>query len=101
MIVNRANAYKLGGNAEVARDILEKEDWSATSLAFKISVAAVLGDEARALQLMSVIGSSGAVDVVDYREWPVFEELRKSRAFKDKFAEIFGVPVVAEPEANA
>ncbi len=92
MIVNRANAYKLSGHPAESLKILDAEDWSATGIQFKISVAAIREDVEEVVKMMEVVGPNGSVSKDSYLSWPVFENVRKSEAFKAKFESIFGVP---------
>jgi hypothetical protein len=95
LVVNRAQTYKWTGEDEKSRAILDAEDWSATSLKFKLACAVLRDDHAVALQLMSQIGTDGEMNKHFYREWPLFKEIRKSREFAAKFEEVFGEPYTA------
>ena len=45
MVVNYANAVKLGGNKDAAIEILDKEDWSATNDKYRICVLSDAGKQ--------------------------------------------------------
>lgn len=95
LIVNRALAYKWGGDEKTARQIVEGEDWSDTSDKFKLAEAVLLDDYPKALAIMKAIGNreDGSPDIDDYRTWPLFKELRKTPEFIKLFEEIFGEPL--------
>lgn len=96
MVVNLANARRLLGKKDEAKKILDKEDWTATSLNFQICVAAVREDITELCKLMKKDGRAGTIGAQDYREWPVFREVRKDSAFKSTFEEVFGLPLVVD-----
>jgi hypothetical protein len=91
-LVNHANALKLSGHEEKALKVLEKEDWSACSDAFRCCVAAVKGDLEAVVQHMEAINQSNAIRSIDYQEWPVFYHVRESKTFIDCYESIFGEP---------
>jgi len=91
-IINRAQAYKWSNDNGRALQILDAEDWSATSDAFRLSEAVLRENYEQALAMMRRIGASGDVDKGHYREWPVFREFRKTDEFAETFKEIFGEP---------
>jgi hypothetical protein len=95
LVVNRAQAYKWTGEDEKSKTILAAEDWSATSMKFKLALAVLRDDHEVVLQLMSQIGSDGEMNKHFYREWPLFREIRKSKEFGAKFEEVFGEPFTA------
>ncbi|WP_152613353.1 hypothetical protein [Inquilinus limosus] len=99
MIVNLANAKKLSGDQKSAIDILDGEDWSASSNKFKICVAAVRGDDAEAIRLVPIVGKELRVE--DYQKWPVFRELRKNREFVSSVEGFFGMPMFGSESAIA
>lgn len=89
MAVNFANAIKLGGDKKRALTELAKYDWSATNIAFEISVAAVKDDAAQVAKLMSKAVKSGEINEASLRIWPAFKTVRSEKIFQDKFKEIF------------
>jgi hypothetical protein len=95
MIVNLANAFRLQGNKEKARSILDKEDWSAADDKFNICVSAVREDVDALIRYMKKLGANGELTIEDFRTWPVFLKLRKNKAFAETFKEIFGVELIA------
>lgn len=89
-VVNRAQAYKWVGNTEKATEIVESEDWSDTSIEFKLAQAVLKDDFVGATNLMEKIGSNGYPSKTDYKEWPLFKEFRKSEEFLKTYQELFG-----------
>lgn len=100
MVVNQALAYKWSGNDKRAREIIAGEDWSATSGRFRLAEAVILENYKQAYDIMQEIGKNYLeVGLYDYREWPLFKEIRKENKFLELFEEIFGEPYIkVEPE---
>jgi hypothetical protein len=90
-IINAAIAYKFSGDNLVAKQILDKEDWSASDNVFKLCVA-ILKDEFKiAPDLMKKIGTNNVwLDKQSYVDWPVFKEFRSSGYFLKAYKEVFG-----------
>jgi hypothetical protein len=88
-IVNRAQAYKWSGNPRKANEILHTEDWTATSDIFRLCNAALQDDFSKASELMRKVGP-GKDHKVNYKDWPIFKEFRKSTEFSLTYEEIFG-----------
>jgi hypothetical protein len=84
-IINAAIAYKFSGDNLVAKQILDKEDWSASDNVFKLCVA-ILKDEFKiAPDLMKKIGTNNVwLDKQSYVDWPVFKEFRSSGYFENR-----------------
>lgn len=95
MIVNLANAVRLMGENERAVQILDNEDWSATGPDFRICVAAVREDTTTVCRLMREGGERGPLTAEQYREWPVFRDMRRHPEFRETFKEIFGQEVLS------
>jgi len=95
MVVNRAQAYKWGGDHDAATKIVNAEDWSAKGLKFKLAQAVLLDNIEAAIELMRQIGAGGEIDKHFYRDWPLFKEIRKSKEFAATFEELFGEPLNA------
>ncbi|MFC2968608.1 hypothetical protein [Acidimangrovimonas pyrenivorans] len=94
MIVNLANAAKLGGDSEKAARIIGKVDWSASSPDFQICVAAVEGKVDSVCELMRNLGAKGAISASDFRDWPVFHSVRNKPEFSATFEEVFAEPLL-------
>lgn len=91
-VVNRAQAYKWLGVADEARKIMDAEDWTASSDDFRMADLVLRDKFEDAGELMRKIGGSGDVSRMDYANWPLFREFRKSNEFADAFREVFGEP---------
>ncbi|MEO8050539.1 MAG: hypothetical protein ABI833_09010 [Acidobacteriota bacterium] len=92
-VVNRVQAYKWSGEPERAREILDKEDFSALSDVFKLAEAVLRDDFKRASDLVKRIGRTNTMTLGMYREWPLFRELRKQPEFEMVIFEVFGEPL--------
>jgi hypothetical protein len=93
LVVNRCQAYKWGGRSEMARRILEVEDWSAAADKFKLAEAVLHDDFAKAALLMAKLGAdSKDVQKGDYREWPLFREFRRSAEFLSTYEQLYAEP---------
>jgi hypothetical protein len=97
-IINRAQAYKWVGEDETTRKIVNGADWSASSDKFKLGVAVLLDDFDQADYWVRKIGSQGDVRMIDYREWPLFREYRKTEGFLKAFEEVFNEPFYSEKD---
>jgi hypothetical protein len=95
MVVNYANAIKLGGNKERAEEELAKFDWSASNTAFQISVAAVKDDIKAVIRQLPDAVKSGEINEYMLRVWPVFKKMRGDKTFQDKFKEIFNRDLIS------
>lgn len=95
MIVNYANAIKLGGDHTKAEAILASHDWSATNAAFQICVAAIKDDFNAVVKQMESAVRSGEVAEEEFRSWPVFKKARGEKIFQDEFKKIFGRDLIS------
>jgi hypothetical protein len=93
LVVNRVQAYKWSGESLRARQILDREDFSALDERFKLAEAVLRDDFPRAINLVRSIGRSGAGTLGTYRAWPLYQELRKQAEFQAVIAEVFGEPL--------
>jgi hypothetical protein len=93
MIVNRALAYKWSGNNNKALEIIKSEDWTATSIRFRLAEAVILENYKNAYEIMKEIGSNSAeVSTEKYRGWPLFKQIKKESSFIKLFEKIFNEP---------
>lgn len=88
-IVNGSLSKYLQDKKEEAKKILDKKDWSASSDDFKLAYAVLSDDFERAYEIMIKIGDNGEVDISDYKQWPLFNKIRKEEKFKETFKSIF------------
>lgn len=98
MVVNYSNAIKLGGDKEKAKEILEKEDWTACSMDFKICIFAINDDVDGLVSIMEEVVSRKDIDKQSFRTWPVFKTMREKKEFCDKFEQIFGEKIASPKE---
>lgn len=101
MIINRANALKLGGEKDKALSVIDNEDWSASTDNYKICVAAIRDDIPAVIDLMHKVVVSGLLSTVEMREWPVFEKARADERFVEAFETIFGEKLLSDKETTA
>jgi len=101
MIVNYANAVKLGGDKSGAERILDSEDWSAAKDVYKLCVAAVKDDVDRVISMMETTVRSGELEVSEIRDWPVFEKMRSDLRFVDAFEKAFGEKLILDKETKS
>ena len=93
MIVNKALANKWSGDDKKAKSLIELEDWSATRARFRLAEAVILDNFEEAYEIMKEIDiNHKEVEKNNYREWPLFKEIKKEPRFLELFQEIFGEP---------
>jgi hypothetical protein len=88
-IINGALSKYLQEKKEESKQILDKKDWSASSDDFKLAYAVLTDDFERVYEIMTKIGDNGEVDKSDYKQWPLFNMIRKEEKFKETFHIIF------------
>ena len=98
LLVNRAQAYKWSGDTEGMNAVLAREDFSALNDIFRLSSAVLRDDFTTALDLVTRIGRHGSVTIGDYREWPLFRELRNQPRFEEVILDVFGEPLKVATE---
>jgi hypothetical protein len=92
-VINRAQAYKWSGNEQRVQEILDAEDFTALQDKFQLAAAVLLNDFSRALRLVESMGDSRRNAASEYREWPLYRELRKRSDFAELFRKLFGQPL--------
>lgn len=88
-IINGALSKYLQKKKDESKGILDTKDWSASSDDFKLAYAVLTDDFERAYEIMLKIGDSGEVDKTDYKQWPLFNIIRKEQKFKETYNIIF------------
>lgn len=88
-IINGSLSKYLQDKKEEARQLLDKKDWSSSSDDFKLAYAVLIDDFERAYEIMIKIGDNGEVDSSDYKQWPLFNKIRKEEKFKETYKNIF------------
>lgn len=98
IVVNLASAHMhMKENGEAER-VLNKEDWSATSDDFQISVAALRKDVKEVNRILPMIKAAGRLDADEFRTWPVFNFIKDDQEFLDEFKRVYGESlIVTEP----
>ncbi|AJH14822.1 hypothetical protein [Myroides profundi] len=87
--VNKALSKYLQDKTDIAREIIDSKDWSASSDDFKLAHLILMKKNDEAYLLMKKIGKNGEVNKDHYKIWPLFYKLRKEERFKEVFREIF------------
>lgn len=93
MVVNLANAAKLGGHKDRCNKALSAHDWSATSYQFQICVAAVKNDFPEVVRLMCMGADVLELSSSQFRDWPVFKDARTNAEVQKTFEQTFGEPL--------
>jgi hypothetical protein len=101
MVVNFANCKKLMGHREKSDEVLEKEDWTAADIDFQVCVAAVKGDADKVVSLINRAHKAGMLSADDFKDWPVFEEVRKDKRFIAEFERVFNMSYFTDKEVKA
>lgn len=94
MIVNLANAVKLAGSIDQAKQILDSNDWSATSPQFRLCVAAVKDDFEEVCNILKMGPSSTDVTASDFRDWPVFRTCHDVDSVIKVFVDVYKEPLI-------
>lgn len=90
-IVNHCIALRFSDKASECEGLLNREDWSAAALDFKLAVAVLREDFQEAALLMNQIGKKGSLVVQNsYHVWPLFREFRRSEHFTRAYHDVFG-----------
>lgn len=108
MVVNLANALKLGGNVVESHSVLDREDWSASTARFKVCVAAVKDDFSKVCELIALGPAITEISASDFRDWPAFKTSRKQDEVAEVFQKVYGEPLIKltkieliDPNANS
>ncbi|AFZ15590.1 hypothetical protein Cri9333_4823 (plasmid) [Crinalium epipsammum PCC 9333] len=89
-ILNKAQILKWIGDEKQCSKLLMEQDWSACSDEFQLGKAVLLNKFEEACKIMKNIGSnSEKLSIIQYREWPIFKEFRKTEQFLKVYQEIF------------
>lgn len=90
ILLNFAQAYKWAGHADKCKELLDKEDctvWKDELLIPKLTLENRF-DEVY-VKMRSVGSGSEILTPENYRQWPIFKEIRKEPEFAKVFQEIF------------
>ena len=91
--INRVQAHKWSGDHGTATALLDKEDFSALGFQYQLAEAVLRDNFARAYSIIEQMGKAGPLTLGDYREWPLFQEIRKETKFDEAILRIFGEPL--------
>jgi hypothetical protein len=100
LVVNRAQAYKWSGAKEKCTQILDAEDWSASSDKFRLAVAVLREDYSSAAELTEKTAKSEEMHPAHFKDWPLFREFRKTEHFLRAFEKGFGKPFALDEVAT-
>lgn len=81
-------------NKDDYRQLIEREDWSASSIDFIICKSAVLDDVDCILENMDEAVSTNKLGKSQFRDWPVFRSIKENEKFAEKYKSVFGEPLV-------
>lgn len=91
IILNLAQALKWDGQVEECMKLLNEQDCTAWKIELLIPKYALVGAFEEAYEKMIELGNKNKVlTAAAYREWPIFQEIRKEDKFSITFTEIFG-----------
>lgn len=93
--INKALAYYLSNKKQDCVKVLDKHDWSATNDKFKLAIEILKENYKESLEIMKSIGNKNEhLNEEAYRDWPLFNDIRKTEEFKQTYKEIFGEELV-------
>lgn len=88
--INKALILKMERKEVEVKKIISSQDWSNLQDEFKLAKAVIVDDKDNALLLMKKIGkNSDLFRKSDYREFPLFYKISKSKKFREMFKVIF------------
>lgn len=76
MVLNLAQAYLWAGKADRAKTLVEKEDWSACSIKYKMCERIVSGDDEHAIRLLPAAVRTKEITSAEMSAWPIFKTFR-------------------------
>lgn len=89
--INYAIALDAIGERQAAKTVLDKQDWSAATLDFKLAYSVLCYDYDAARQLMIRIGKKGDyIGELAYHDWPLFRKFRESESFLQGYEAVYG-----------
>ncbi len=101
-LINHAIALNAIDKKDEAKKLLNKKDWSATLLDFKLAYAVINYDYDEAQKIMIRIGKKGElVSELPYHDWPLFREFRETDQFLSGYEEVYGYPYISKVQEIA
>ena len=98
--LNLAQAYKWSGNIEKCNETLTLRDYSELGDKYVLGHAILLDKFQNAADIMKKIGKNGEIGEIEYGNWPIFREFRKTKIFQDTFREIFGTDITIQTDGT-
>lgn len=99
IILNLAQSLKWNGQMDECLKILEEQDCTAWKTELLIPKFALEERYEEAYENMVELGNNNKVlTAAAYREWPIFQKIRKESKFSDTFQEIFGEELGVQQE---
>lgn len=90
--IKYAQALKWGGKAEAAKNLINSSDWSSCVPDLRMCAAIILDDFRNAAKFMRQSGKHGEhVSEIDYIDWPLFREFRKSVEFESAHRDVYNM----------
>ena len=90
IVLNLAQAYKWCGDVNKCMELLEKEDCSAWKDELLIPKYTLENNFEMVYEKMQSVGSmSEILTPENYRQWPIFKEIRREQTFCQLFTQIF------------
>ena len=91
VLINKAIALKWLQKEEESMNLINSLDWSGWAPEFKLAVATLNQEFEQVYELMKEIGPDyKRLGSNEYRDWPLFKEIRKEEKFQEVYTEIFG-----------
>lgn len=87
--INLAQALKWTKKSERMVKVLKNIDESILDPKYRLGVQVLRDDFVKASATMKQIGANGSIPKESYRDWPLFQEFRKSEVFRAAFAAVF------------
>ncbi len=100
-VINLANAYKLAGDNDTSKKVLDSKDWSAAAPEFRVCVSAVQDNIGEVVSFMKKMGKDGDVTPHDYQSWPAFYGVRDEPIFIESFKAVFGIDYIPAAKKQA
>lgn len=96
-LINHAIALNAIDKKKEAKSLLDKKDWSATLLDFKLAYTVINYEYDEAQEIMSKIGKVGELVIeIAYHDWPLFREFRESEQFLSGYESVYGYPYLSK-----
>ena len=101
IILNLAQAYKWNDNNQKCQEILDGEDWSASTNELLMPMYALRENYTEVFKRMRELGNCNKhITISSYTEWPIFKCVREQKEFNIVFEEIFGEKPIKEHQVE-